>query len=69
MRNDKHGLYKMLEDGYEGCGGFLDGSYLTKHPREADAKYSMRRELAYYLNYLVSSQPSAVSVRVAIVCS
>lgn len=52
MRNDKHGLYKMLEDGYEGCGGFLDGSYLTQHPREDARKYDMRRELAYYLNYL-----------------
>lgn len=61
MRNDKHGLYKMLEDGYEGCGGFLDGSYLTKHPREADAKYSMRRELAYYLNYLAPCVNAHVS--------
>lgn len=42
----------MLEDGYEGCGGFLDGSYLTQHPREDAGKYGMRRELAYYLNYL-----------------
>lgn len=61
MLNDKHELYKMLEDGYEGCGGFLDGSYLTQHPREEGRKYDMRRKLAYYLNYLAPCVNAHVS--------
>lgn len=61
MLNDKHELYKMLEDGYEGCGGFLDGNYLTRHPREDGQKYEMRRRLAYYLNYLAPCVNAHVS--------
>ena len=61
MRNDKQELYKMLADGYEGAGGFLDGSYLTQHPREEAKKYEMRRKLAYYLNYLAPCVNAHVS--------
>ena len=61
MLNNKHELYRMLEDGYEGCGGFLDGGYLTRHPREDAEKYAMRRQLAYYLNYLAPCVNAHVS--------
>ncbi len=52
MQNDKHDIYKLLIAGYYGEDGFLDGSYLEKHPRESNEKYTMRKKLAYYLNYL-----------------
>lgn len=61
MRNDNHSLYRMLEDGYFGIGGFIDGEYLTKHPRESDEKYAMRRHLSYYLNYLAPCVNAHVS--------
>lgn len=51
MKNSQQDLYKLLRDSYEGMGGFLDGSYLRKHEREAFEKYVQRKELAYYLNY------------------
>ena len=51
MKNGQQDLYKLLRDSYEGMGGFIDGSYLRKHEREADEKYTQRQELAYYLNY------------------
>ena len=51
MKNNHQDMYKLLRDAYEGMGGFLDGSYLRKHDREAAGKYNQRRELAYYLNY------------------
>ena len=51
MENTKQDLYKLLRDAYNGEGGFLDGSYLEQHPREASEKYEMRKRLAYYLNY------------------
>lgn len=51
----------MLEDGYFGIGGFIDGEYLTKHPRESDEKYAMRRHLSYYLNYLAPCVNAHVS--------
>ena len=62
MRNDNHSLYRMLEDGYFGIGGFIDGEYLTKHPRESDEKYAMRRHLSYYLNYLAPCVNAHVSL-------
>lgn len=52
MRNDKQSIYRLLIDGYNGIGGFGDGSYLARHPREAGEKYLLRQRLAYYLNYL-----------------
>ena len=51
MRNSKQETYKLLRDAYNGSGGFEDGSYLLRHPREANEKYQMRKKLAYYLNY------------------
>jgi len=43
--------YQFLMDAYTGLGGFKDGSYLIKHPRETDEKYSSRKKLAYYPNF------------------
>lgn len=39
-------------DAYTGQGGFLDGSYLIRHPRETDAKFEERQALAIYPNYV-----------------
>ncbi|TCL74227.1 hypothetical protein EDC14_1004165 [Hydrogenispora ethanolica] len=50
LQNDRE--YKFLTDAYYGIGGFKDGSYLDRHPRETDAKYQRRREASYYLNYV-----------------
>lgn len=44
--------YDLLEAAYEGTGGFKDGSCLIKYPRESEVKYSARKDMAYYLNYL-----------------
>lgn len=51
MKNSHQELYKMLRDAYNGMGGYADGTYLRKHERESNEKYTQRRELAYYLNY------------------
>jgi len=44
--------YQFLLDAYTGEGGFWDGSYLIKHPRESDEKYERRKALAVYPNYV-----------------
>jgi hypothetical protein len=44
--------YRFLLDSYTGQGGFFDGSYLIKHPRESDEKYERRKALAVYPNYV-----------------
>lgn len=36
---------------YRGDGGYADGSYLIRHPRETDDKFARRQQLARYLNY------------------
>ena len=52
MKNANQSVYELMHEAYEGNGGFLDGSRLVKHPREANEKYEQRKKLAYYLNYL-----------------
>lgn len=47
-----HNDYKFMEDAYHGEGGFKDGSYLVMHPRETTDKFTKRKELSYYLNYV-----------------
>jgi hypothetical protein len=42
----------FLLDSYTGGGGFADGSYLVKYPRETDDKIAARKELIYYPNYV-----------------
>lgn len=44
--------YDFLDDAYTGGGGFLDGRYLLRYPRESDAKISYRQELSYYSNFV-----------------
>ena len=43
--------YQFLMDAYTGLGGFKNGSYLIKHPRETEEKYKARKQLAYYPNF------------------
>ena len=38
-------------DAYRGSGGYANGTYLIRHPRETDDKYQRRQQLARYLNY------------------
>ena len=38
--------YNFLKDAYRGTGGFLDGSYLVRFPKESDEKYINRKKLA-----------------------
>lgn len=42
---------QMMIDAYTGQGGFADGSYLIRHPRELDDKFVARQEVATYRNY------------------
>ena len=44
--------YRLCWDSYTGLGGFSDGSYLVKYPRETDEKYARRRQLAIYPNFV-----------------
>ena len=43
---------QILEDAYYGTGGFENGDYLIPHKREKDVKHEIRKEIAYYLNYV-----------------
>lgn len=44
--------YQLLEDAYAGSGGFLNGDYLVPHVRETLDKYTRRKALSYYANYV-----------------
>ena len=44
--------YQKMKDAYYGTGGYENGSYLKKHPRESETKYENRKEVSYYLNYV-----------------
>ena len=44
--------WQFLIDSYTGKGGFEDGSYLIRYPRESDEKFKRRKELAVYPNYV-----------------
>ena len=46
--------YSFYKDAYNGSGGFLDGSYIDKFPRESDEKYTERQKIAYYTNMFTS---------------
>jgi len=47
-------LYKFANEAFKGEGGFLDGSYIDKYPRESDEKYEERQKVAYYTNIFAS---------------
>lgn len=44
--------YQLLDDCYRASGGFESGDYIIPHPRESQAKYVRRQQLAYYINYI-----------------
>ena len=46
--------YEFIREAYLGDGGFSDGSYIDKFPRESDEKYSERKNIAYYTNLFAS---------------
>jgi hypothetical protein len=43
--------WKLLLDAYDGTGGFLDGEYLMRYPREEESAYIDRQRAARYHNY------------------
>ena len=45
--------WAFANEAYEGSGGFDDKSYIDKHTRESDDKYSERKKIAYYSNKFV----------------
>jgi hypothetical protein len=42
----------VLVDAYDGLGGFLDGSYLWRYPREKEDEFKERQAQARYHNYV-----------------
>lgn len=50
MKMEKN--WQFYIDSYTGKGGFEDGSYLVKYPRESDDKFKRRKQLAIYPNYV-----------------
>ena len=43
-------IYKFANEAYKGIGGFLNGNYIDKYPRESENKYEERKKIAYYIN-------------------
>jgi len=43
-------LWTFANNAYKGSGGFSDGSYIDRYPRESDEKYKNRKEIAHYIN-------------------
>ena len=48
--DEKIAQYKLLEDSFDGTGGYVDGTYLFQYDREVD--YTTRQQMAYYVNYM-----------------
>jgi hypothetical protein len=48
---DNKDKWQLYLDGYEGSGGFEDGSHLVQFTRETAARFSDRQDLAVYENY------------------
>jgi len=42
--------WSFAMDAFRGEGGFLDGGYIDKYPRESNEKYEARQKVAYYTN-------------------
>ncbi|MBS3953630.1 MAG: hypothetical protein KGZ88_11840 [Methylomicrobium sp.] len=47
--------FTFLANALNGTGGFSDGGYLVKYPRESDEKFNRRKEIAWYRNFLNSA--------------
>lgn len=45
---------QIFLDAYEGCGGFANGDYLWKYPREESGDFTNRQQQARYHNYAKS---------------
>jgi len=45
----------FLLDAYSGAGGFANGGYLVRHPRESEEKLARRKALAIYPNFVRKS--------------
>ncbi|MDP2319582.1 MAG: hypothetical protein Q8O42_09630 [Acidobacteriota bacterium] len=43
--------WSIFLDAYDGQGGFLDGEYLDRYPREVEAEFTKRKAAARYHNY------------------
>ena len=43
-------IWQFAYEAYKGDGGFSDGGYIDKYPRESDEKYKIRQSIAYYIN-------------------
>lgn len=48
--NDYKNAWKFCDEALNGTGGFLNGDYIERYPRESDEKYEARKETAAYLN-------------------
>jgi hypothetical protein len=46
--------WNLIKEAYSGTGGFSDGSYIAKYPRESDDKIKQRQDIAYYPNIIAS---------------
>ena len=46
--------YSFIREAYTGEGGFSNGEYVDKFPRESDEKYTERKKIAYYTNMFTS---------------
>lgn len=44
--------YSLLDNAYRASGGFENGDYLIPHPSESADKYSRRKDMAYFINYV-----------------
>ena len=47
-------LWTFADEAFNGSGGFSDGGYIVKYPRESDDKYQERKKIAYYTNIFSS---------------
>ena len=46
--------WQLIDEAYNGTGGFIDGEHLNQYPRESDEKFKTRQEVAYYPNITAS---------------
>ncbi len=47
---DYNKIWQFAYGAYKGSGGFGNGGYIDKYPRESDEKYQVRQSIAYYTN-------------------
>jgi len=47
--------YGFISNALNASGGFSDGSYLIQYPRESEEKFTRRKQIAWYRNFLLSA--------------